>query len=446
MLERFENDPAPLAGSGHQWIASSGRSAERNHNADVVASLPLRIEEEGCPSGLEGLLRDVLDPAFRLSTDDTSPGYMAYVPAGGLFHSAVADLIGTALNRYVTINEAAPALAAVEEECVQWLCTHVAGYGDGGADGDADGGHSLRSGGVLTAGGSMANLVAIHNARRQAIGNAQLPDATMYVSEQAHYCVAQAGRFVGLQPKHIRAVPSCPRTLKMDTDALRSMVDDDLQGGLVPIAVCATAGTTNTGTCDDVEACAAVCSEFGGVYLHADAAYGGAFALTTEGRRALGPLELADSVVVDPHKGLFMPYGLGALLVKDQSKLLRANHEDGACMQPPAFFEGPGADPIVDMMNLSPEVCEAKSYVGVVRLSVGPCIVCPLAVCFVCCSSIISSHLISSLNSYLLSLFCFHCFNHPFHVLHHLFLKADAGLSRPPHVASHETARCKAIS
>ena len=74
------------------------------------------------------------------------------------------------------------------------------------------------------------------------------------------------------------------------------------------------------------------------------------------GRNVLGDLSVADSLVVDPHKGLFLPYGLGALLVKDQKKLLRANHEDGACMQPTNFFDTHGEEPFVDTMNLSPEL------------------------------------------------------------------------------------------
>ena len=324
LLKRFEMDPSTLAGSGHRWIAEAGASRVAVEKA--IHTLDVAIEEAAYGSDLAKLLAEVVEPAARLSTDDTAPGYMAYVPAGGLFHSAVADLLGSGLNRYVTINDAAPALAALEQECIQWMCREVVGW------------RESECGGVLTSGGSLANLFAIHAARRAGIGNAELPLATLYVSEQAHYCVAQAARYVGLQPKHIRVVSSDATTHRMDTEALRRLLVQDRANGLVPIAVCATAGTTNTGSCDDVRALAQICAEQGSIWLHADAAYGGAFALTKQGRASLGPLELADSVVIDPHKGFFLPYGLGALLVRDRSKLLRANHEDGACMQPPAFF------------------------------------------------------------------------------------------------------------
>jgi aromatic-L-amino-acid decarboxylase len=172
----------------------------------------------------------------------------------------------------------------------------------------------------------MANMIAVHAARRAAMGNKDLPNATLYVSEQSHYCIAQAARFVGLQPKHVKHLPSlADRTV--DVEALRRELRADVEAGLTPIAVCATAGTTNTGAVDNIAGCADACAEFGDVWLHVDAAYGGAFALTGRGKELMRGMERADSVVVDPHKGLFVPYGLGALLVKDRAKLLRANHE-----------------------------------------------------------------------------------------------------------------------
>lgn len=356
MLKRFEDQPPPLAGSGHQWIADekATQQAEWKETKAAVSALKsgIRIQEhvDNNEETLSQLLSKTLEPAARLSTDDTSPGYMAYIPAGGLFHSAIADFLGSALNRYVTINEAAPALAAIEHECVDWACRELVGWKRNDSCAVQSG---CSSGGMLTSGGSVANLLAIHAARRAAISNDQLPLATLYVSTQSHYCIEQAARFVGLQPENIRRVPCDSTTLKMDINALDQLIEEDLAKGLVPIAVCATAGTTNTGTCDNVQACAHICTKHRGVWLHVDAAYGGAFALTSKGRETLGPLELADSVVIDPHKGLFMPYGLGMILFRDQNKVLKANHIDGACMQPP---QQDTTNTVVDIMNLSPEL------------------------------------------------------------------------------------------
>ena len=140
----------------------------------------------------------------------------------------------------------------------------------------------------------------------------------------------------------------------MDVSALARAVAEDVGAGLIPVAVVATAGTTNEGAVDDLDRCADVAERYGAA-LHVDAAYGGAFALTARGRAALAGISRADTVVVDPHKGLFAPYGLGALLAKDGASLHRANRGDGACMPPPASEEGRGGGGY-DIMNLSPEL------------------------------------------------------------------------------------------
>ena len=130
----------------------------------------------------------------------------------------MADLLGSALNRYVTIHEAAPALAAIEHECVAWMCREIVGYGrdeDAATAGDRHE-DAATAGGVLTSGGSIANLLAVHAARRKALGNDRLADGTLYVSEQAHYCVEQAARFVGLQPKHVRSVSDRPCNVRRE--------------------------------------------------------------------------------------------------------------------------------------------------------------------------------------------------------------------------------------
>ena len=174
------NNPSPIAGSGHAWIGSSAATEEQDVVLEKLSALDLRIDEDPIP--LKSVLADVLDPAARLSMDDRHPGYLAFVPSGGLFHSALADYIASNLNRYVTINQAAPALAQIESECVSFLCSSIANY------------PPSTSGGVLTTGGSMANMLAIHLSRKEALGNKNLPNATLYVSEQSHYCVAQAAR------------------------------------------------------------------------------------------------------------------------------------------------------------------------------------------------------------------------------------------------------------
>lgn len=344
-VDLLEQNPPPIAGSGFQWIVDSKVTSERLANDALVNSLPLAIENEEIPGGLEQILEQILDKGARRSTNDNAPGYMAYVPSGGLFHSAVADFLGTAMNRYVTIDQAAPVFAAIEKECVKWMCMELAGW------------THASCGGVLTSGGSFANLLALHAAKSSKISSVQLAHATVYVSEQAHYCVAMGARFIGVPPSNVRKVPSVSKDLSMCLDSLKQFIRADVERGLIPIAVAAMAGTTNSGAVDDLEGIAQICKE-NKIWFHVDGAYGGFFAMTEEGRAVLKGIEKADSIVTDPHKGLFLPYGLGALLVREQFSLQRGNRSDGSCMQPPAE----GEDAVEDIMNLSPEL--TRSFRG----------------------------------------------------------------------------------
>jgi len=340
-FERLEQKPPPLAGSGCKWIVDSEASDEREANQAVIDALPLAIGEKQLPGGLPEILRRVIERGTRCSTNDNSPGYMAYIPSGGLFHAAVADLVAAAVNRYVTIDQAAPVFAAIEHECIKWMCTEVIGWSAGGP-----------SGGVLTSGGALANMFGLHAARTSKIRIADLPKATVYVSEQAHYCVEMGARFIGVQPSHVRKVPSNPSDHSVNLDILKSVLEVDVEKGLIPIAVCAMVGTTNSGAVDDLEGIAKLCNEKD-VWMHVDGAYGGFFALTGEGRALLKGMEKANSIVLDPHKSLFLPYGLGALLVRDKFSLQKGNRSDGACMQPPP---ADGSTDSEDIMNLSPEL------------------------------------------------------------------------------------------
>ena len=123
---------APLLGSGYYWIGGDTNAdeavEERKKHAQVIKSFGLTVAEEGLHSNNIHSLFELLKSAILLSTDDQAPGYMAYVPSGGTYIAAVADFIAAACNRYVTIYSAAPALASIEEECIQWMCRDIVGY------------------------------------------------------------------------------------------------------------------------------------------------------------------------------------------------------------------------------------------------------------------------------------------------------------------------------
>jgi aromatic-L-amino-acid/L-tryptophan decarboxylase len=160
------------------------------------------------------------------------------------------------------------------------------------------------------------------NARARGLcGRPEVPGLRIYASDQAHSSVEKAAITLGIGEKNVRRVP-CDTTYRMDVSALRSLIETDLRGGLLPMAVIATVGTTSTASVDPVDEIAALCDEHR-LWLHVDAAYGGAMALLPEGRSVMKGVEAADSIVVNPHKWLFVPLDFSALYLR-RPELLRA--------------------------------------------------------------------------------------------------------------------------
>ncbi len=286
------------------------------------------------------LLDLVLGPLVDATFNTASPGYLAYIPGGGLPQSAVAELVASVINRYSGVWLAAPGLVQLELDVIRWFC-RMLGYGEG-------------SGGFLTTGGSLANLSALVAARTERLGEEFL-DGTYYVSDQVHHCVTKSAGLAGLPARALRTVPTDDR-LRLIPDALDEAIRKDRAAGLHPFLVVASGGTTNTGAVDPLPEISRVARRHD-LWLHVDAAYGGFFAMTERGREALAGLELADSVTLDPHKALFLPYGTGCLLVRDLETLRRSH--GGAADYMPTLQD---AAERVDFCQISPEL--SRDYRG----------------------------------------------------------------------------------
>jgi aromatic-L-amino-acid decarboxylase len=244
--------------------------------------------------------------------EPAGPGYLAFVPGGGLFSSSIADFLAKGVNRFPNLWETAPGIVQIEMNVIRWICDLFA--------------YPNEARGILTTGGSVANLSAIVTARRDRLGDDFL-DGTYYVSEQAHASVAKAATIAGFSQKNLRRI-AVDAELRMRVDALREQIRADRATGLRPFLVVTNAGSTNTGAIDPMDEIADVAADEG-LWMHADAAYGGFFVLTERGRDRLSGIERSDSVTLDPHKGLFLPYGVGSLVVRDGGAL-RAAHYAGA--------------------------------------------------------------------------------------------------------------------
>jgi aromatic-L-amino-acid decarboxylase len=299
---------------------------------DLARSLAEPLPRAAAP--LDSLLDLLFDRAIPKSLNTAGPGYLAYIPGGGLFHSAVADLVADAVNRYVGIWAAAPALVQIEANVIRWFGEMV--------------GYPASAGGILTSGGSLANLTAIVAARADRLPEDFLK-GTLYTSTQTHHSVEKAAILAGFPARNVRAIEVDGRQ-RIRLDLLARQLAGDRAAGLMPFLLAANAGTTNTGAVDDLEAAADLAAREG-LWLHVDGAYGGFFAITRQGRETLRGIQRADSITLDPHKGLGLPYGTGSLLVRDPRTLRRANHAHAEYMQDMQVDEGK-----VDFSELSPEL------------------------------------------------------------------------------------------
>jgi aromatic-L-amino-acid decarboxylase len=259
---------------------------------------------------------DRLERAAAYAFETAGPGYFAYIPGGGLYASAVTDVYTAVTNRYVGLAAPAPALAAMEHSVVRWFA-RVCGLPEG-------------SGGVLLSGGSLANLTAVVAARHAGLGE-QIADGTLYLTAHTHQSIAKAARLAGLPAASVRIVP-CTADLRMDVEAAARLVAADRAAGKRPFLLVGSAGTTNTGAIDPLPALATLARREG-LWFHVDGAYGGLFRLTERGRQRLAGVEEADSVTLDPHKTLFLPYGIGALVVRDPDRLADAHATGGHYLQ-----------------------------------------------------------------------------------------------------------------
>ncbi len=229
--------------------------------------------------------------------------------------SMMGELLAQMTNQGVDVWHAGPVAAFVEEEVVHWLCDLV-GYGSA-------------SFGLLTSGGVMANFMGMTIARDLQLGRvlgldhpprgADLVGARVYASDQTHFSVARALDLLGFPAETLVIVPSDER-FRLRGGPVAEAIARDRAAGLTPFAISAVAGSTNTGSVDRVGELADIAAAEG-LWLHVDAAYGGAARLSTRDAKRVADLERADSITLDPHKWFFQAYDIGGLLVRDATHL-----------------------------------------------------------------------------------------------------------------------------
>ncbi len=286
-------------------------------------------EITGLPIGAEGRpLAELLDLIRReieqQGLNPASPRDLGWVPGGGVFASALGDYLAAVGNAFAGYFPASPGAVHLENRLVRWIA-ELAGYPEG-------------SGGTLTSGGSVAGLTGIIAARdARGLRSRDFSRAVVYVTDQEHYSVHKAVHLAGLGEAPCRRIP-VDRHYRMVPEELARQVLEDRSGGLLPWLVVSAAGTTNTGAVDPLQAISRI-ARAEGLWHHVDAAYGGFFLLVPARRQLFRGIEESDSIVLDPHKSLFLPYGSGAVVVRE------AKHLDTFRFDAPYLVDAPQAEP-----------------------------------------------------------------------------------------------------
>ncbi len=301
---------------GHQVTDLVARHLSNIREEPVIASIPrsrlnelLMAPAPRGPTDFDSIVATLRESVFPYHAREPHPGFMAYVPSCPTFPALLGDWIATGYNFYAGVWPVAAGPNQIEMVVLEWIRSWV-GMPEG-------------STGLLTSGGSAANLTAMVAARHRSSENgAEISNLTVYASAQAHSSVLRAAWVAGLKRENIRIVP-VDELFRIDTRQLAYLIETDRDAGMTPCMVVASAGTTNTGSVDDLHAVADKC-EAEKIWLHIDAAYGGFAVLTDEGKRLLSGMERADSVTLDPHKWLFVPFECGCLMVRDAATLTSA--------------------------------------------------------------------------------------------------------------------------
>ncbi len=255
-------------------------------------------------SDFAAVLSEFAEKVAPFAARTNHPRFLAFIPGAPTPLSMLGDWLCAGANFFAGVWLEAAGPAQVELLVLDWFKEFL--------------GYPAEASGILTGGGSEATLTALVVARER-LAFEERGRAVLYVTGHRHWSADRAARVIGLHPDRVRPLPATD-DFRLDPRVLAAAAKRDRAAGLLPWALVANAGATNTGTVDPLAGLAAVCREQG-LWLHADAAYGWAAALTPEGRVALDGIALADSITLDPHKWFAQTFEVGCVLVRDGRRL-----------------------------------------------------------------------------------------------------------------------------
>jgi aromatic-L-amino-acid/L-tryptophan decarboxylase len=283
---------------------------------DGKGILEASIEEQG--TDMDSILKLYKDNVEQQGINTVSGKFFGYIAPCSMFYSALGDYIAAITDPFSVDYSASPGAVRMEKMLLNWMADVV--------------GYPSSSQGVLASGGSLATLTCIVTAREShAIKAKDFDKAVVYMTELTHHCLRKGLHVAGMGECVIRKV-AVDDGFRMKTDALAECIENDKKAGLRPWLVVGSAGTTDLGNVDPLDAIADVASEHN-IWFHVDGAYGGFFILSDIVKDKFKGIERSNSVVMNPHKTLYTPFGLGAALIRDGELLYKAHHYTASYLQ-----------------------------------------------------------------------------------------------------------------
>ncbi len=260
------------------------------------------------PTPLENVYDHLTENLMPYPMGNIHPRFWGWYMGAGNFTGALADFLAAIEGS--NLGGGNTAAAQLDRQVVNWLKEMM--------------GFPASASGTLTSGGSMANMIGLTVARNAMAGvDVRIEGVTnlpqplrYYASDQVHSCHQKAMETLGLGSRALRLVPS-DQNFRMDVAALEAMIIEDRAAGLRPACVIATAGTTNTGSIDDLKAIGALCRREG-LWFHIDGCIGALIKIAPAHSFLVDGIETADSLALDPHKWLHTPFEAGCALVRDR--------------------------------------------------------------------------------------------------------------------------------
>ena len=285
-------------------------------NKKSLKLLDVPFSEE--PAEIKDVFSVIEEELESSGINAASGRHLGFFPGGGLYHSSLADSIADVLNNYAGISFASPGAVKMENSLLNWMASLL--------------GYPSTAKGNLTSGGSISNLIAIVTARDAfKLKAAVFQKAVVYLTAQTHHSFEKALSIAGLKECVKHYLP-LDENFKMDVRILEREIEKDRRAGLIPWMVVASAGTTDVGAIDPLDEIGEIASREK-LWLHVDGAYGAFFILSESGKKLFKGIERSDSVIMDPHKSLFIPFGTGAVLIKNGGLLYNAHCFSAGYMQ-----------------------------------------------------------------------------------------------------------------